>query len=44
MAVQNNNSGAVPTSSGRNRFATQRTLWIAGVVLVLLVILLLPPW
>lgn len=44
MAVQQNNSGAVPTSSGRNRLATERTLLVAGVGFAVLLVLLFVPW
>lgn len=44
MAVQQNNSGTVPTSSGRNRLATGRTLLVAGVAFAVLLALLFVPW
>ena len=44
MAIQDEKSGAVPTSSGLNRYATGRTLLIAGVVLALVLVALFAPW
>ena len=37
-------SGAVPTSSGRNRFATHRTLIVAAVVIGFLLVAIWMPW
>jgi hypothetical protein len=44
MSTTNNNSGAVPTSSGRNRFANHRMLWIGGIIVAFLVIAIFVPW
>lgn len=38
------NSGAVPTSSGRNRFANHRMMWIGGIILAFLLIAIFFPW
>ncbi|WP_313070265.1 hypothetical protein [Melaminivora sp.] len=37
-------SAAVPQSSGRNRFATHRTLLVAALVLAFLLLAVLVPW
>ena len=44
MPTSNNPSGAVPTSSGRNRYATSRTLIIGSVVAAFLMLAMFVPW
>lgn len=39
-----NPPGQVPTSSQRNRFATQRTLYIALAVVAVALLVMLVPW
>lgn len=39
-----NAPGAVPTSSGRNRYATKRTLTVAAVIVGFLVFAVFIPW
>ena len=41
---RSNPPGAVPHSSGRNRFATKRTLTITLVVIGFLLVALMVPW
>ncbi|SFD96754.1 MULTISPECIES: hypothetical protein [Comamonadaceae] len=44
MNAPRDSSGAVPTSSSRNRFASARTLWVAGIVLAVLLVAFVIPW
>ncbi len=37
-------SGAVPTSPGRNRFATHRTLVVAAIIVAFLLVAIWAPW
>jgi hypothetical protein len=44
MTVNDPESRGVPTSSGRNRFATGRTLLILAAVVTLTLVALFAPW
>lgn len=44
MNAPRNSPGAVPTSSGRNRYATHRTLLIGGVIVAFLLFAVFVPW
>lgn len=44
MSTPRKDPGAVPTSSQRNRFATKRTLIVAGMVLAFLLLAIWTPW
>ena len=37
-------SGAVPTSSGRNRYASRRMAYVGGAVLAVLLVVIFIPW
>lgn len=44
MATPNGTPSGVPTSSGKNRYATNRTMMVAMVVLAFLMVAVLVPW
>lgn len=44
MNAPKNSPGAVPTSSGRNRYATKRTLTVGAVIVAFLVFAVFVPW
>lgn len=44
MTTPQNPSGAVPTSSGRNRDANRRMAYVAGAVLAFLLVAIFVPW
>ncbi|MFD2297917.1 hypothetical protein QRO11_14535 [Paracidovorax citrulli] len=44
MNAPRNSAGAVPTSSNRNRFASARTLWVAGIALAVILFVFMIPW
>ncbi|WP_368355025.1 MULTISPECIES: hypothetical protein [Comamonadaceae] len=44
MNAPRNSAGAVPTSSSRNRFASARTLWVAGIALAVILFAFMIPW
>lgn len=44
MSTPNAPHGSVPTSSGKNRFATNRTMMVVMVVVAFLMVAIWVPW